>query len=1104
MNVMKIFISRPVGVTLLTLAVAFVGIVAYALLPVAPLPQVDLPTIMVRAMQPGASPETMAATVATPLERSLGRIAGITEMTSRSSLGRSTVIIQFDFDRDIDGAARDVQAAINAARANLPTLPSNPTYFKLNPADMPIMILSLNSDDLPVGELFDFASTILGPKISQVYGVGQVNVSGGSLPAVRVAVNPGKINSQGIALNEIRQAVSAANVNLPKGILDDGKTQWFVGANDQLDSAKDYAPLVVRYKDGATVRLEDVAAVTDGPEDQYNAGFANGRHSVLMIVFRQPGANIIETVSKVRDTLPVLNSWIPESANLEVVIDRSPSIANSLKEVELTLCVAMMLVVLVVWFFLRNGRATLIPAVAVPVSLLGTFAVMYLSGFSLNHLSLMALTISTGFVVDDAIVVTENIVRHVENGENVMEAAQRGGREVCFTVISISLSLVAIFIPILGMGGFPGRLLKEFAVTLSAAVLISLVVSLVTTPMMCAHLLRPQHFEPDSSRFIVTYGVVGWVKTLARRIISAWGDFLDALHESYARCLAVVLRHRRLTLISLILTIGLNIFLYIVIPKGLFPSQDTGQIRGTIRADQSISFKAVKPKFLEFMRVIHTHPDVEALGGFIGGGQRNSGSVFISLKPLGERKKSTETIMAELRRQLSHIPGAEMYMMSMQDVRAGGREARSQYQFTLQSDNLKLLREWTPRVEEGFRGIEGITDVNSDQDTRGVQIFVNAERSTMARFGVTFRQLDTALGLAFGQSFISTMYSGANQYRVVLGYEDAYLGGADSLVHVYVPATPGHVGGISNALSAKNLPQNSGSDGDDGRDGGGGEGASSATGVVANATTSYASAQSGATLVPLHTMAAIEPSLTALSVSHQGQFSASTIAFNLLEGHAMSDVQGEIDKVLEELHLPGEIIASFKGTAQMYSKSMSQQPMLILAAIVTLYIVLGVLYESLIHPLTILSTLPSAGVGALLGLMLFKAQLTLIAFIGVLLLAGIVKKNAIMMIDFAIMARREEGLSAEEAIFQACLLRFRPIMMTTMAAIFGALPLLMGGGEGADLRTPLGITIIGGLLVSQLLTLFTTPVVYLYLDKFAAPPERKKGWLAEKRLARSV
>lgn len=1072
MNIMKVFISRPVGVTLLTFAVAFVGMIAYALLPVAPLPQVDLPTIMVRAQQPGASPETMAATVATPLERSLGRIAGVTEMTSRSSLGRTNIIIQFDFERNIDGAARDVQAAINAARSNLPTLPTNPTYFKLNPSDMPIMILSLNSEDLPVGELFDFASTVLGPKISQVFGVGQVNVWGGSLPAVRVDVNPGIANSQGISLNEVRQVIGASNINMPKGMLDDGETQWFVGANDQLHSAAEYAPLVVRYKDGATIRLEDVADVVDGVEDKYNAGYANGKPSVLLIVFRQPGANIIETVKKVRQNLPILKNWVPESANLEIVIDRSPSISNSLRDVEITLCAAMVLVVLVVWLFLRNGRATLIPAVAVPVSLLGTFGVMYLSGFSLNHLSLMALTISTGFVVDDAIVVTENIVRHVEGGEKPYKAALRGGREVCFTVISISLSLVAIFIPILGMGGFQGRLLSEFAVTLSAAVLISLVISLVTTPMMCAHLLKPPHDQPKREKIytgIRAYLVrgVGW-------LVTAWGGFLDGMHDVYARLLARVLRHRRLTLLSLFLTIGLNIFLYIVIPKGLFPSQDTGQIRGFIKADQSVSFKAMQPKFLEFMRVIHAHPDVAALGGYTGGGQRNSGNVFIALCPLGERKKSTETIMGELRQQLSHIPGADLFMVSMQDVRMGGREARSQYQFTLQSDDLQLLREWSPKVEELFRTIPGIIDVNSDQDTRGLQVFIDGERSTMARYGVSFRQLDTALGLAFGQSFVSTMYSGSNQYRVVLGLEDAYQGGADSLIHVYVPS---------------GMRLEGGSD--------------SGTGLGANTTTAFARVQQGATLVPLHALATVKPSLTALSVSHQGQFSASTIAFNLAEGYSLSEVQEEIDRVLNEARLPGEIIANFQGTAKMAAKSMRDQPILMLAAIVTLYIVLGILYESLIHPLTILSTLPSAGVGALLGLMLFGAQLTLIAFIGVLLLAGIVKKNAIMMIDFAIMARREEGLSAEEAIFNACLLRFRPIMMTTMAAIFGALPLLIGGGEGADLRTPLGITIIGGLLVSQVLTLFTTPVVYLYLDGFAKPPAEQIGWKMERSLSHS-
>lgn len=1076
MNALKLFISRPIGVTLITLAIAFLGFFAYFLLPVSPLPQVDFPTIMVRASQPGASPETMATTIATPLERSLGRIAGITEMTSHSSLGSTRIIIQFDLDRDIDGAARDVQAAINAARATLPTLPSNPTYFKLNPADMPIMILSLCSDDLPVDELFDVASTVLGQKIAQAYGVGRVFVGGGSLPAVRVELNPGLLNSQGISLNEVRGVLSSANANLPKGVLDNGHTQWFVGANDQLMEADEFSPLIIRYQDGAHLRLAELGEVVDSVEDVRNAGYANGRRSVLLIVFRQPGANIIETVKNVRASLPLLREWMPENAELEVLIDRSPSIANSVKDVEKSLIISMLLVVLVVWLFLRNGRATFIPAVAVPVSLLGTFAIMYLAGFSLNHLSLMALTIATGFVVDDAIVVTENIVRHMENGADPLPAAEKGSREVCFTVISISLSLVAIFIPILGMGGIVGRLFKEFAVTLSAAVMVSLGISLFTTPMMCGHILRPGLGSDDEShrlketkrqsKFFMG-GIFGALLRFGNRIMRGWSNFLDKMHETYAILLSIVLKHRFLTLLSLILTIALNIYLYISIPKGFIPDQDTGQIRGSIIADQSISFEAMQPKFMEFMKVIESHPDVVALGGYTGGGQRNTGSAFITLRSLKERTKSTRQIMEEITESLEHIPGARLYMSAMQDIRAGGRESRAEHQFTLQSDNLRLLREWTPKIEEALREIPEIIDLSSDQDTRGLQTTISADREAMARYGLTYQQIDTALGLAFGQSFVSTIFAGSNQYRVVMEYETDYLRGPDSLVHVYIPALSDNKG--------SNLHSSFGS----------------GIGSSGNISSSFASADEGAKLVPLNAVASASPTLTALGVSHQEQFSASTLSFNLKEGTALSDVQIKIEECLAELNLPSGIIAGFQGTSKQFTQMASQQPLLILAAILTLYIVLGVLYESLIHPLTILSTLPSAGIGALLGLMLFDTQFTLIAFIGVLLLAGIVKKNAIMMVDFAIIARREEGLSAEEAIYKACLLRFRPIMMTTMAAIFGALPLLFSFGEGADLRTPLGITIVGGLIMSQILTLFTTPVVYLYLDRFATAPEKR-------------
>ena len=1072
MSVMRQIIHRPVGITLLTLATALLGVVAYALLSVAPLPQVDFPTILVQARMPGASPETMATTVATPLERTLGRIAGISEMTSFSSLGSTRVVIQFDLDRDIDGAARDVQAAINAARATLPTLPSNPTYRKMNPADMPIMILALTSDNLPVDQLFNIADSALAQKVSQIPGVGQVIIGGGSLSAVRVALNPGLINSQGIPLTEVRESIGSANTNLPKGMVDDGLTQWFVGANDRLVTADEFGPVVVRFQEKGSVRLNDLATVYSGVQDKNNAGYANGKRSVILVVFRQPGANIIETVGQVRAAMPLLRSWMPENASLEVLVDRSPSIAASVREVEFSLLISMALVTLVVWLFLRNARATIIPAVSVPVSLLGTFAVMYLCGFSLNHLSLMALTVATGFVVDDAIVVTENIVRHLENGEEPLEAAVRGSREVAFTVMSISVSLVAIFIPIIGMKGMAGRLFEEFAVTLSAAVMVSLAVSLLTTPMLCGQLLKagdtPQGILRGPVPLHMLGGVMGTLSRFGRRILRSWANFLDSMHEGYARSLARVLHYKRATLIFLLMTIALNIFLYIIIPKGLFPQQDTGQIRGAVRADQSISFQAMLPKFQQLMEIVRAHPDVQSLGGYMGGRASNSAMVFISLKPLKERKKTIWQIMQEIQKNSSHIPGIELFMRAMQDVRAGAREARTQYQFTLQTDDLALLREWAPRVEESFKTLPGIMDLNSDQDTRGLQVALEVNRDTLARMGVSFRQVDTALGLAFGQSFASTIFDGTNQYRVVMELEPEYIQGPQNLVHIYVPAT----------LSASYTARDS---------------AGGGIGRAGNVASSFASGGQGATLVPLNVFTDHHLSLTAVGVSHQNQFTAATLSFNLAEGYALSDVEKAIEEKLFEIGLPSEIIATFQGTAKVFAQSVASQPLLILAALLTLYIVLGVLYESLIHPLTILSTLPSAGIGALLGLMVFGTEFTVVAFIGVLLLAGIVKKNAIMMVDFAIVARRDEGLSAEAAIFKACILRFRPIMMTTMAAVCGAIPLLLSGGEGAALRYPLGITIVGGLIMSQALTLYTTPVVYLYLDRFS----RQKKYVVE-------
>ncbi|MDR0339739.1 MAG: efflux RND transporter permease subunit, partial [Desulfovibrio sp.] len=1056
MNLSAPFISRPVGTTLLTLAIALVGIVAYVLLPVSPLPQVDFATIRVSASLPGASPETMAATVATPLERTLGRIAGIAEMTSTSSQGTTSISIQFDLSRDIDGAARDVQAAINAARAILPTMPRNPTYWKSNPADSPIMVMGLTSDSLTQAQLYDIASTVFKQKLSQVYGIGEVSVGGSSSPAVRVDVDPGELQSRGLSLEDVRSAIVRANVNSPKGMLDNGETQWFVGANDQLLRAADFAPIIIRHTSGAALRLSDVAEVSDGMEDTRNAGFIEGKPAVMLVLFKQPGANIIETVKRVRDALPTLRAWLPESADFTIIMDRSPSIAASVREVENALFVSMCLVVLVVFLFLRNGRATFIPAVAVPVSLLGTFGVMYLCGYSLNHLSLMALTVATGFVVDDAIVVTENIVRHMEDGVPPLKAACLGSREVAFTVLSISLSLVAIFIPILGMGGILGRLFKEFAVTLSAAVLVSLLVSLVATPMMCARLLKAETeakpLRPPPAFRGGIYGAFGRVWTRSLRL---WGDFMDRLHESYARTLSIVLRHKRLTLLTLIVTIGFNMYLYVIVPKGFFPQQDVGQIFGMMRADQSISFQAMLPKVKAMMDIVGAHPAVQTVGGFSGGRASNSGMVFVNLKPTGQRKQTAQEVINDLRNKLEKVPGGELFLTPMQDLRMGGRRTRAENQYTLQSDDLALLRHWAPRITQAFEGIPGLKDVNSDQESRGLQTTVTVDREVIARLGISQKQVDTALGLAFGQSFASTIYTGGNQYRVVLGFSEPYLQGPEGLFHLYVPA-----GG--RGLSAPSA---------------------SGTGLSGNAASSLFSVQAtgpeSGVLAPLHAFSSFDPTLTALSVSHQSQFTAATISFNLAPGYSLSQAREQIEDVMMRLHVPEAVRGGFQGTAGAFAKNMGDQPLLILAALLTLYIVLGVLYESLIHPLTILSTLPSAGMGAILGLMLFGAEFTVIAFIGVLLLAGIVKKNAIMMIDFAIEARRSEGLSAEAAIYKACLLRFRPIMMTTMAAVGGAAPLLLGSGDGAEIRTPLGITIVGGLLVSQLLTLYTTPVVYL-------------------------
>ncbi|MGA8050350.1 MAG: multidrug efflux RND transporter permease subunit [Burkholderiales bacterium] len=1011
MNFSEPFIRRPVATTLLTAGLALSGIVAFTLLPVAPLPQVDFPTISVQASLPGASPETMAATVATPLERALGRIAGVTEITSSSSIGSTRVTLQFELDRDINGAARDVQAAINAARSLLPTgLPSNPTYRKVNPADAPIMILALTSSTLDRGQMYDAASTILAQKLSQISGIGQVAVGGSSLPAVRVELNPNALSKYGISLSHVRSTLAAANANRPKGVVEEGDRQWQIYADDQATQARQYRPLVVAWQNGAPVRLSDVADVVDSVENVRNAGLANGKPSVLVILYKQPGANIIETTDRVREALPQLEASIPAAINVDVVLERTSTIRASLHEVERTLLIAMGLVILVVFAFLRNPRTTLIPAIAVPVSLVGTFGVMYLCGYSLDNLSLMALTIATGFVVDDAIVVLENATRHIERGVAPFEAALRGAREVGFTVLSMSLSLIAVFIPILLMGGIVGRLFREFAVTLSVAIGISLVVSLTLTPMMCARLLKPDDHAHRGRLYLAGERAFEWVL------------------GHYRTSLAWALRHPRVVMLTLAATVGLNVYLYVIVPKGFFPEQDTGRLIGSIQADQAISFQAMQKKLSDFMSIIRSDPAVENVVGFTGGGRVNSGFMFISLKPLGPRKLSAAQIITRLRGKLAHEPGARLFLVPVQDIRVGGRQGNAAYQFTLQADDLAALRTWTPRLQRALADVPQVVDVNSDQEVKALQTSLTIDRDAAARLGLTPKDIDTALNLAFGQAQVSTIYAPLNQYHVVMEVAPQYWQSPEALNGVYlIPASGG--------------------------------------------------------LVPLAAIARWAPTNTSLSVNHQGQFAAATISFNLPTGVSLSQATRAIEDTMGRIGVPSNIHGSFQGTARAFQASLESQPWLILAALVTVYIVLGVLYESYVHPITILSTLPSAGVGAVLALLAFRTEFSIIALIGVILLIGIVKKNAIMMIDFAVETERVRGTPPREAIFEACLMRFLPIMMTTMAAMLGALPLALGSGYGAELRRPLGLSIIGGLMVSQLLTLYTTPVMYLYLDR---------------------
>ena len=1015
MNISEPFIRRPVATALLSVAVLLAGALAYRMLPVASLPQVEFPVIQVQASLPGANPETMASSVATPLERQFARIAGVTEMTSTSLLGATTVVLQFDLDRSIDAAARDVQAAINAARSQLPpNLPNNPTYRKINPADAPIMILALTSEIVPVGRLFDAADSILAQKLAQIAGVGQVFVGGAAKPAVRARVDPNVLAQMGIGLGQVRTALGAVNANSPKGELANATSSWTISANDQLLEADQYRPVIIAYRNGAPVRLGDIAEVESSVEDLRAAGLANGKRAVLIIVYRQPGANIIDTVDRIFALMPELKASISPTIALSVVLDRTTTIRASFRDIQLTMLISIALVVLVVFVFLRSASATVIPSVAVPLSLLGTFAGMYFFGYSLDNLSLMALTVSIGFVVDDAIVVLENITRYLERGDSPLQAALKGAREIGFTVLSMSTSLVAVFIPILLMGGLVGRLFREFAVTLTLAIGVSLLVSLTTTPMMCAKFLKSSHGRPHGR----AYRLGEWA--------------VEGLRRLYGRTLTWVLRHALLTLLFTLATIGLNVYLYVVVPKGFFPQQDTGRIVGSIQAQQDISFPAMRTKMVDLANIVLTDPAVDKVVGFTGGGggnTTNSGRVFISLKPLQERKVSADQVIDRLRGKLSRVPGAMLFLQAVQDVRIGGRQSNAQYQYTLQSPNLDELNAFAPQMLTKLRGLPELRDVATDQQNRGLQAKLVIDRDTASRLGILARAVDDSLYDAFGQRQVSTIFTERNQYRVVLEVAPDFQQNPDALAGAYVRSPTG--------------------------------------------------AQ-----VPLSSFTQMTPGITPLQVSHQGQVPSVTLSFNLAPDVALGDAIKAVDGVARGLALPGSMRASFQGTAQAFQASLASQPMLILAALVAVYIVLGVLYESFVHPITILSTLPSAGVGAILALLLCKAELNVIALIGIILLIGIVKKNAIMMIDFAIDVGRREAKPAKEAIYEACLLRFRPIMMTTLAAMLGALPLALGTGMGSELRRPLGITIVGGLLVSQLLTLYTTPVVYLYLERF--------------------
>ncbi|MGF6531566.1 multidrug efflux pump [Paraburkholderia sp. GAS206C] len=1178
MNLSRPFIERPVATTLLSIGVALAGIFAFVKLPVAPLPQVDFPTISVQASLPGASPDTVANSVASPLERHLGQIADVTEMTSQSTVGSSRVTLQFGLDRDINGAARDVQAAINAARADLPaSLRSNPTYHKVNPSDAPILILALTSHTLPRARLYDLASTILAQSLSQLPGIGEVDVNGSANPAVRVELNPTALYHYGIGLEDVRAALASANANSPKGIIESYGERYQLYANDQARIADQYKDLIIAYRNGAGVKLSDVGEIVDSVEDLRNLGLArNNQPAVLVMLYRQPGANIISTVDAVRKQIEQLKPALPADVDVIEASDRSTTIRASLHDTEATLIVAVGLVILVVFIFLGSGRAALIPSAAVPVSIIGTFSFMYLFGYSIDNLSLMALTIATGFVVDDAIVVLENIARHMEDGMPRMQAALVGAREVGFTVLSISISLVAVFIPILLMSGIIGRLFREFAVTLSLAIAVSLVVSLTTTPVMCSRLLRTAGPKNPT------------------RIGRLFAVPLQRLNDGYARSLEWSLRHPFLLLMTLVATIVLNVYLYTVIPKGFFPQEDTGRLIGGIQADQDTSFQAMGPKLRQLMKIIGDDPAVDSVVGFTGGRQTNTGSVYVALKPLSQRAETADEVIARLRPKLNAVPGGRLYLQAVQDIRVGGRQSNAQYQFTLLGDSTTELYQWAPRLTQALQNVPELEDVNSDQQQGGLEANVDIDRGTAARLGITPAQIDNTLYDAYGQRLVSTIYNPLNQYYVVMEVAPRYWQYPETLDELYVSTSAGTPsgtqstnavagtvttaasssgsgsGGSSNpamtvtgtgptataggtatptqppppsstpavgiqstaaaalasaASSASTSATISGSpstpaatpfalagagSGGGGASSGGGSASSGSSSSTSSSATSaaaiaadsarnlainslaasgHSSASAGTsvstaqeTMIPFSTFARWDPGHTPLGVNHQGDFVATTISFNLPPGEPLSTAVAAIDRTMAEIRMPGTIHGGFQGTARTFQQSLSDEPLLILAALAAVYIVLGILYESYAHPLTILSTLPSAGVGALLALMAFHIEFTVMSLIGVILLIGIVKKNAIMMVDFAIDATRE-GMSSRDAIYHASLMRFRPIMMTTFAALLGALPLAFGHGEGADLRRPLGISIVGGLIVSQMLTLYTTPVVYLYIDR---------------------